>query len=79
MKRWRCDECEKIFDEADLLTAPNPFDAESEISGCPWCKLVNMFTEICDEPGCTWEATCGFPTPQGYRRTCYKHSDMQKG
>ena len=28
----------------------------------------------CDEPGCTAEATCGFPTNEGgYRRTCGKH------
>lgn len=27
----------------------------------------------CDEPGCLEKATCGFPTPDGYRRTCHKH------
>ena len=27
----------------------------------------------CDEPGCTREGTCGWPTDGGYRRTCYKH------
>lgn len=29
--------------------------------------------ERCDEPGCRQEATCGFPTPHGYRRTCGRH------
>lgn len=28
---------------------------------------------LCDEIGCDHEATCGFPTPEGYRRTCGKH------
>ncbi len=27
----------------------------------------------CDEPGCKEGATCGFPIPGGYRRTCGKH------
>lgn len=31
----------------------------------------------CDEPGCTREATCGFPTPSGYRRTCGEHMQLQ--
>lgn len=29
--------------------------------------------EMCDEPGCTEPTSCGFPTPNGYRRTCGKH------
>jgi hypothetical protein len=29
--------------------------------------------EMCDEPGCKEEITCGTPTPTGYRRTCGKH------
>ena len=27
----------------------------------------------CDEPGCTREATCGWPVKGGYRRTCAEH------
>ncbi len=27
----------------------------------------------CDEPGCEQEATCGWPSDSGYRRTCGKH------
>lgn len=30
----------------------------------------------CDEPGCTEQATCGVPTPEGYRHMCSK--DAQK-
>jgi hypothetical protein len=28
----------------------------------------------CDEPGCTEQRTCGFPTDKGYRNTCGKHA-----
>lgn len=33
---------------------------------------------MCDEPGCFDHASCGFPTENGYRRTCYDHSDLKK-
>lgn len=71
--RWRCEECKKIFNESELLQAQNPFDIHQTISGCPNCKAVEDFINICDEPGCDREATCGFPTPSGYRRTCGDH------
>lgn len=78
MSKFRCDECEAIHQAVDLLVAPNPFDSQDVISGCPDCKSVGQFTEICDEPECKREAGCGFPTENGYRRTCYQHSDFKK-
>lgn len=75
-KRWMCEECERIFEDSELLIAPNPFNPEAEIVGCPFCKSVDQFSEICDEPGCNMVTTCGFPTPIGYRRTCSKHSQI---
>ena len=33
---------------------------------------------MCDEPGCFDYAGCGFPTENGYRRTCHDHSDFKK-
>ena len=77
MKRWSCKNCGEISLEPALLTAPNPFDPADTISGCPNCKSVEGFDEICDEPDCLQHAGCGFPAgPEfgGYRRTCYKHS-----
>ena len=76
--RWLCDECENIFNESDLLRGVNPFNAEMTVTGCPNCKSVECFTEICDEPECNQPASCGFPTPDGYRRTCFKHSEFNK-
>ena len=75
-KRWQCDDCGAITLGAELLRAKNPFDETDTIIGCPNCKSVSGFIEICDEPGCTNEATCGFPVDDAfgfYRRTCLEH------
>lgn len=73
MKKWKCGNCDEISLESDLLEAVNPFDETRKIHGCPICKDVGDFREICDEPGCERESYCGFPTPDGYRRTCGDH------
>jgi len=71
--KWKCTSCDSISIDANLLKAKNPFDETLIITGCPVCKDVAGFTEICDEPNCVRNATCGFPTPEGYRRTCGEH------
>ena len=71
---WGCKCCDWIGKNDDLLRAPNPFRPEDEIVGCPKCQAVEDFFNVCDEPGCREESSCGFPTPSGYRRTCSKHS-----
>ena len=72
-KRWQCKNCDKIILESNLLHTPNPFNEIDIIIGCPHCKNVNEFDEICDEPKCDKHATCGFPIKKGYRRTCGEH------
>ena len=34
--------------------------------------------EICDEPDCLEDVTCGWPSPNGYRNTCGKHAQFFK-
>ena len=70
---WRCEECREVMDENDFLKAKNPFDKTEEIYGCPNCKTIDSFVQICDVEGCNIEATCGTPTKDGYRRTCGFH------
>lgn len=72
--RWLCQSCDWIGDDAELLRAPNPFDPDSIICGCPKCKAVDDIINACDEPGCVRQASCGFPTQNGYRRTCGRHA-----
>ena len=71
---WKCEECDWRGQDGDLLRAPNPFDATAKIVGCPRCKEVQCFINMCDEPGCREEASSGWLSDDGYRRTCHKHS-----
>lgn len=57
----------------EVLKAPNPFDPDSTIWGCPRCKDVNVLWLACDEPDCWEMADCGTPTTSLYRNTCGKH------
>jgi hypothetical protein len=78
INRWRCGECGKAYTVGQLLCAKSPF-SDDEIYGCPNCKAVECFAEICDEPMCLEVAGCGWPTEDGgYRRTCYAHSQFAK-
>jgi len=72
---WQCKECSAQVLEADMLAAPSPFDSAYTLWACPKCKQCDEgFFQICDEPGCNQEATCGWPTNDGgYRRTCSEH------
>ena len=44
---------------------------------CEWCIPRHEWPcptiPRCDEPGCEQEATCGWPSDAGYRRTCGGH------
>lgn len=78
MNRYRCTGCDVISDENTLLTALNPFDATETITGCPICKSVDASVMTCDEPGCSKDVSCGWPSPAGYRHTCGTHWDYKK-
>ena len=65
--------CGWIGPEDEALSAPSPFDTEDTVIGCPQCREINNLHKCCDEPECRERATCGMPTPTGYRRTCGKH------
>ena len=41
-------------------------------------ESMKRLVGICDEPECYADAGCGFPSDNGYRWTCYKHSDHYK-
>lgn len=79
MEKWKCSEwrCGWVGSSEEYLVAPDPFNEGCELVACPKCREVNSLVAACDEPGCTQEAGCGTNTPDGYRRTCFKH--MPKG
>jgi len=74
----KCKICGWIGDTWQILRAPNPFDSEEYIFGCPNCKGVDELIVLCDEPGCENKSTIGTPTDDGYRRVCHNHDPHHK-
>ena len=72
-KYYRCHECYCIFNAKKTLRDIHPFDKEAFVYGCPNCLCVDTLLNICDEPYCKKDASCGTPTVKGYRNTCFKH------
>lgn len=73
-ERWRCKECYQIWTVAQLEQV---FDSKSD-SGefwniCPGCRAAENFDLICDVPTCKMAVSAGWPSPEGYRRTCSNH------
>ena len=66
--------CHWVGEDTDMLAAPDPFTPGVTINACPKCKTIeNSIWTACDEPGCDRAASCGTPTPTGYRNTCGDH------
>lgn len=59
----------------NVKRAPNPFDKNDIILGCPRCKSVESMAQLCDEDGCRQIATCGMPVndKREYVRVCGDH------
>jgi len=77
-EKWVCDECRKVAFEH--LSAPNPFDADDTIAGCPHCKSVNTLGTACHHPDCNRPASGGYPNALGYRWAwlCHEHSFTER-
>lgn len=73
--KWFCQNCRWTGTEEEVLKAPNPFadDDTEQMWGCPTCREPNMMRRACDEKDCWSEGTCGTPTPQDYKHTCFEH------
>jgi hypothetical protein len=76
--KLKCNGCGHNGVLTDLLSAPNPFDAEETISGCPVCMSINRFDTVCYAAGCWSIAGDGRPHPDGvYRWSCHRHIPRQ--
>lgn len=71
--KWVCDCCHSVT--TSPLSAPNPFDPEDTLHGCPACKSVNSLYLCCIHDGCARIASAGKPNALGYRYawTCRDH------
>jgi hypothetical protein len=67
-----CSDGMTISNEFDLNTVP---DAREALAAGDHEKLKEVLS-CCDEPGCYNQISAGFPTDNGYRRTCGEHYRM---
>jgi hypothetical protein len=77
--KYKCSNCPWQGEGLDLLVAPNPFDLDDDIVGCPKCKGINTMQTVCQEDNC-WEiASSGVPFKNGdYKWLCHKHAYVSK-
>ena len=67
---------------ADGLTISNEFDLNLRqklfdlIEKNKYDKLKSL-VGICDEDGCYRSASCGWPSEDGYRHTCFEHMEKK--
>ena len=75
MSRVKCSRfrCRWIGDDSEVLRAPDPFNEGDELRACPACRVVESIIMACDVEGCTKDGSCGTPTEEGYRWTCWEH------
>lgn len=63
----------EISNEFDLDQKPAIIDIVREHKFEPLKNLLNL----CDEPGCFKDTSCGWPSDAGYRHTCHEHWDSE--
>lgn len=73
---WRCNDCEAKITDSALLRHELPAFKRT-LFLCPVCGSPDL-TVVCDVPECGREATCGWPSEEGYRRTCGDHAHWRK-
>jgi hypothetical protein len=71
--KYLCIECIWVGKDGEYLTAPNPFEPESVIVGCPKCRQVDTLVTACAQDGCCRSATIGAPNESGYSWLCHEH------
>lgn len=71
---WVCEECRKACRDAELLTAPHPFEKGAKLVGCPNCKTVDHLVRCCDASNCKAPSAMGGVGRDGkYHHRCGDH------
>jgi hypothetical protein len=74
MLLWECKECGWRGNDSEIVQFADPEMPGNSWRICPNCRNAECFDNMCDEPaGCRRIASVGWPSPDGYRRTCYEH------
>lgn len=71
--KWHCDECEWRGNRLFNVKFKLPAGIDAELYVCPECGTESGVHVACDKPQCWRPASCGTPTPDGYRNTCGLH------
>ncbi len=80
IERWRCKDCDSITPTGEIDIVPDPKPGSDMVwKICPECRAAEQLEPLCDEPGCDKVASCGMPTENGYRRTCWTHMPRVTG
>ena len=70
---FECEECGWRGMESQVVVFADPERSGNSWNICPSCRAAEHFRNMCDEPGCRQQAGCGWPSEEGYRRTCFQH------
>jgi hypothetical protein len=77
MTKCVCTDCGWRGTWETTLSAPNPFDTEDKLTGCPDCKSPETMRTACYADECWQDGSCGSVYPDGvYRWSCFKHSNL---
>ncbi len=71
--RYRCNDCNHVFTDDEVLVGKNPFQEEYTIYGCPNCKEVEDFIPLCQWGECSNHASAGIPYEDDYYHVCGDH------
>lgn len=63
----------RVMDGAPSLTTGGLSALEGAFAVLGWSDPYPCPEGACEHPGCTEWATCGTPTPDGYKRLCGMH------
>jgi len=75
---WKCQDCGWHGSDEEIISFADPVLEGNIWSICPECRAAEQFDNMCDEPECKQLATCGWPSTESYRRTCFEHSSFNK-
>jgi hypothetical protein len=77
--KWQCTECKWIGVDDQLLVAPNPFNPDDRLVGCPNCFEVGQWKGLCEWDGCEIQSSSGTPMADGrYVWRCHNHRPISR-
>jgi hypothetical protein len=70
---WRCTECKWLGPASAIKVVQDPDEADNAWSICPECRMAENFDIVCADTECQKIGSCGTPSKDGYKFTCFEH------